>query len=192
MESHLRLALTKLLSCTDRPFLRQTLKQLADGLLAGVAWWIADQLWFGSDWTIRRTLVWVLISSVVGGSFQLTSQYYRFAGLRDATRLGLATLALLGSSLFIKFLSGPLQLSPEVASIASAASVLTGLFWGTLRVAWRVWYEARDQQLFTLAGNQDGRCHPTLVVGAGQAGAIVLQELARHPDLGFRVVGIRR
>ncbi len=176
------------LSWFDRHPLRLIVKQFCDGLLAGAAWLIADQLWFVTDWNIRRMFVWILIATAVGSMFQLTSQYYRLAGIRDALRLGLATLTLLGCSLFLKILSVPLQLEPEVPHIAFVASVLTGLFWGTFRIGCRVWYEARDQQMFATPA-RDWPCHRTLVVGAGHAGALVVQELARHPDLGFRVIG---
>jgi len=175
-------------SWSERPTLRLILKQLADGLLAGAAWLIADQLWFATEWNIRKMLVWILIATAVGGSFQLTSQYYRLASIRDATRLGLATLTLLGCSLLLKLLAVPLQVSSDVPHIAFIASVLTGLLWGTFRVSFRVWNETHEQQWFTRPVH-DSPCHRTLVVGAGQAGALVVQELIRHPELGLRVIG---
>ena len=52
-------------SWSERPTLRLILKQLADGLLAGAAWLIADQLWFATEWNIRKMLVWILIATAV-------------------------------------------------------------------------------------------------------------------------------
>jgi FlaA1/EpsC-like NDP-sugar epimerase len=176
------------MSWIDFPSLRLIGKQLADGLLAAAAWLIADRLWFNTEWGLRRVLVWVLIATAIGGVFQLTRQYYRLTGIRDAIRLGMATLTLLGCSLLLKILSGPLLLPQTVPHIAFAASVLTGLLWGTLRVGWRVWNEDRDQRMF-VRPERDRPCYRSLVVGAGQAGALVVQELVRHPDLGFRVIG---
>ena len=172
----------------DQPLLRLAAKQLIDGVFAGVAWLIADQLWFVTDWNIRRMFVWILIATAVGGVFQLTSQLYRLAGIRDALRLGLATLGLMSFSGLLWVLAAPLQLSPDVPHIAFVASVLTGLFWGTFRVGCRVWYETRSQRQVAMSKGEKPR-HRTLVVGAGRSGALVVQELARHPNLGFRVVG---
>ena len=176
------------LSWFDRPSLRLIMKQLADGTLAGAAWLIANQLWFVTDWSNKRMFIWILVAAITGNLFQLSSQYYRLAGIRDALRLGLATLTLMSFSILLGILAVPLHWSPEVPRNAFVASVLTGLLWGTFRIGFRVWNEARDQEFFVTA-QRDYPGQRAIVVGAGQAGAIVVQELARHPELGFYVVG---
>ena len=175
-------------SLFDFPLLFLAVKQFADGALAGIAWLIADRLWFVTEWNIRRMLVWMLIATVVDGLFRLSSQHYRLAGIRDAMRLGLATLALVGCSLLLRLASVPLQLAPEVPQIAFIAGVLTGLLWGTMRIGCRYWYETLRLQL-TSVPHREGPVHRTLVVGAGRAGSLVVQELSRHPNLGYQVVG---
>jgi FlaA1/EpsC-like NDP-sugar epimerase len=160
-------------------------KQLIDGLCAGIAWLIADQLWFVRDWNALRMLVWILMATVVGSAFRLTSLLYRLAGIRDAIRLGWATLVLLLCALGFEVLRVPLQLSPDVSHIAFIAAVLTGLFWGTVRVGCRVWQEHQSQQ--RLKG--DKQLNRTLIIGAGRAGSLVMQELTLHPNLGYQVVG---
>ncbi len=169
----------------DHPILRLAFKQLIDGSLAALAWLITDQLWFMTEWNVRRMFVWILIATFVGGLFQLTSQHYRLTGIRDALRLGLATLALLVCSLALKILATPLQLAPDVPHIAFAASVLTGVFWGAFRVGCRIWGESHSQQLI----KTDQPRYKAFVIGAGRAGALVAQELSRHPNLGLHVVG---
>jgi len=175
-------------SALDHPIVRLIAKQLADGALAGLAWFLADQLWFVVDWNVRRMFFWVLIATSVGAAFRLTSQHYRLVGVRDAVMLGWATLTLLSCSWAFSLLTVPLQLAPGISHIAIIASVLTGLLWGSFRIGCRVWQERRSQQRI-LESQADKRLHRTLIVGAGRAGSLVAQELTRHPNLGYQVVG---
>ena len=172
----------------ENPMLRQAGKQTMDGLLAATAWLIAENLWAGSDWQLRRMGIWALISLAVGGLFQLTRHVYRMTDLRDSIRLGMATLTLMCLSMFLELLTGPLSLSPQIPHIAFGASILTGGFWGTLRIGCRWWRETQVRQTIIPARISE-RKNRTLIVGAGQAGALVLQELLRHSELGFLVVG---
>lgn len=173
----------------ENPLFRQAGKQALDGLLAATAWVIAEGLWEGSEWQLRRMGIWALISLAVGGLFQLTRHVYRMTDMRDAIRLGMATLALLGLSMLLDPLAGLLKLSPPIPRIAFGASVLTGGFWATLRIGCRWWRENRAHPVATLPMRGVPRKNRTLIVGAGQAGALVLQELLRHSELGFFVVG---
>lgn len=172
----------------ENVLIRQAGKQGMDGLLAGLAWLVAEGLWVGSEWHLRRAGIWVLIALAVGGLFQLTKHVYRMTDLRDAIRLGLATLCLLCISVVLRVLTGPLDLSPSISSIAFGASILTGGLWGTLRIGCRWWRETRTQRS-KLSAQVRARRKRTLIVGAGKAGAQVLQEVQRHTELGFQVVG---
>jgi FlaA1/EpsC-like NDP-sugar epimerase len=128
------------------------------------------------------------VALAVGGLFQLTRHVYRMTDMRDALRLGLATLTLAGLALVLRALTGPLGLYPPISNIAFGASILTGGLWGTLRIGCRWW---RDSHAASAAfpAKVDQRRHRTLIVGAGKAGTLVLQELLRHSELGFQVVG---
>jgi FlaA1/EpsC-like NDP-sugar epimerase len=172
----------------ENQFLRQTGKQVMDGLLAAAAWVIADDLWFDAGTNIKQLAIWVLISLAVGVVFQLTRHVYRMTGLRDALRLGMATLALLCATVLIKVLTGPLDLPPKMAHNALVASLLTGGLWGLLRIGCRGWREAHSSYA-TVPMQADLGGNRTLIVGAGKAGGLVLQELLRHPELGFFVIG---
>jgi len=159
-----------------------------DGLLAGVAWLIADRLWVNPEWNIRRLAIWVLLAIAVNSVFQLSSQLYRLAGIRDAIQLGFATMTLAATSLLFKILVGPpFHVSILVPKVAFIASLLTGLFWGAFRVSCRVWGESRDHHVFSAKMNQ--LSHRTLIVGAGRAGSHMAQELLRRPDLGYHLIG---
>jgi len=172
----------------DHPLLRQAVKQIVDAALAGTAWLIADRLWIAPQWNLRRLVIWILITMTVNSLFQLTSQLYRLSGIRDALRLGLATLILAGTALLFKILVGPpFYVSILVPKVAFIGSILTGMFWGALRVGCRVWGENRDQHLFSAKMNQ--LRHRTLIIGAGRAGSLVAQELLHRPDLGYYLAG---
>ncbi|WP_306589645.1 nucleoside-diphosphate sugar epimerase/dehydratase [Geothrix sp. 21YS21S-4] len=170
----------------ENPFLRQAGKQVMDGFLAAAAWLIAEGLWAGSGWDLKRAGIWVLISLSVGGLYQLTRHVYRMTDLRDALRLGVATLTLVALAFLLRVLTGPFGLYPPVSNIAVGASLLTGGFWATLRIGCRWW---RDRHTHGGAYKADQRRSRALIVGAGKAGALVLQELLRHPELGLQVVG---
>jgi FlaA1/EpsC-like NDP-sugar epimerase len=162
---------------------------MADALLAGLAWWVADQIWFISGPNIIRITFWVLIASMVGSIFQVTSPLYRLTSIGDAKRLAFATAALLAIALGISYF--PIQLSffgPMDGNLALVASLLTGMFWATIRIARRVAFETPFRNLGILS-RVPGPVHRTLLVGAGRAGSLIAQELALHPELGYRVVG---
>ncbi|WP_285571615.1 polysaccharide biosynthesis protein [Geothrix limicola] len=169
------------------PILRQAGKQLLDGVLAACAWLIVEGLWTGTGWYLKQTAIWVLISLSVGGLFQLTRHVYSLTDVRDTMRLAMATLTLASLAVVLKVMTGPLGLFPPISNVAFGASILTGGFWGTLRVGCRWWRETRARK--SANGKVDQRKFRTLIVGAGQAGALVLQELRRHTELGFHVIG---
>jgi len=188
MEVHARsIALPTFLQ-VENPILRQAGKQVMDGLLAAMAWLIAEGLWTGSEWHPRRTCIWILVSLAVGGLFQLTRNVYSLSDLRDLMRLGMATLTLACLALVLRVLAASLDLAPLVANIAFGASILTGGFWVTLRIGCRWWRETRGFSS-TSPARADWHRNRTLIVGAGQAGALVLEELLHHAELGFYVVG---
>ena len=172
----------------DRPFLRKTTKQVSDAVLAGLAWLVADQLWFVSELSIRRVIIWVLVASMVASLFQLTSPLYRLTAIRDVTRLGFATLTLVASALVLKLLTGRIGIHSQVPNIAIVAAILTGMAWATIRIGRRVYFETHFKDFISPSQNV-GTTHRTLLVGAGRAGAMVAEELTLHPELGYRVIG---
>jgi FlaA1/EpsC-like NDP-sugar epimerase len=167
---------------------REAGKQVMDGLLAAVAWLIVEVLWVGATWHLKGAAIWALISLTVGGLYQLTRPVYQRTDLRDSMRLGMATLTLTCCSVTLRWLAVPLDLPPQIPSIAVGASILTGVFWGTLRIGYRWWCETYPRQMAHQVKIVQ-RKNRTLIVGAGHAGAMVLQELLRHAELGFYVVG---
>jgi FlaA1/EpsC-like NDP-sugar epimerase len=188
VEGHARIIAMPALLQVENPLVRQAGKQGMDAALAAVAWLIAEGLWFDSGFHLRRAGIWVLISLAVGGVFQLTRHVYRMTDLGDSIRLGLATTCLACVAVILRVLTGLLDLAPSISNIAFGASLLTGGLWGTLRIGCRWWREAQTQQAKSSALVKELKKR-TLIVGAGKAGAQVLQEVLRHSELGFQVVG---
>lgn len=167
---------------------RRAAKQLADLLLAGLAWSMADLAGALSPGHAVRLIAWVMLASIVGSLFQVTAPIYRLTTTRDVTRLGFATLTLMVLAGSAHFLPSILALEPNAPILALRASLLTGMFWACLRLARRVTFETPLRGLFT-APEKGWATRPTLLVGAGRAGSLVAQELALHPELGYRVLG---
>jgi len=172
----------------DTHIVRRAAKQLFDTLLAGLAWIVADQLWFASEFSLRRTLIWMLIASMVDSLWQLTSPLYRLTAIRDITRLGFAILTLLGITSAVLLLQVPLDITPLVPKVAMAAALLTGMFWSAVRLGRRMSFD-RNNSLIFWGERRQRPTHPTLLVGAGRAGSLVAQELLEHPELGYHIIG---
>jgi len=169
------------------PIFRQAGKQIMDGLLAALAWVLTESLLTGSGWSLKRMAIWALVALVVGGLFQLTRHVYRLTDIRDSMRLAMATLALVCVALVLNVLTGPLSLSTQISNITYGAAILTGALWSALRIGCRWRKESLSRSSVPLPANQ--LRHRTLIVGAGNAGALVLKELKRHAELGFEVIG---
>jgi FlaA1/EpsC-like NDP-sugar epimerase len=172
----------------SHPAIRQIVKHGIDIVLAGTAWIIAGTLWLEKPWNTRSFIHWILFTFIVNMLFRLTSTYYRMTGFEDARRLGTAVSVIAGTSILLRLLATPLQIDLDVPQMAFASSILTGMLWGTLRVGCRVWNERHVGSEDTDA-SQKGKEHRTLVIGAGKAGALVAQELLRHPNLGYEAIG---
>ena len=65
----------------------------------------------------------------------------------------------------------------------------TGIVWVVFRVLIAEYYANREAGLW---GRKEPprRMEKVLIVGAGHAGLLILQELERHPELGYEVVGL--
>jgi FlaA1/EpsC-like NDP-sugar epimerase len=130
---------------------------------------------------------WILIPAAVLGylyinlAFGLYGQMWRYASMREARRLLAAALVvglwLLAAS---ELLGATRRLLPLSVVSLGAAFTLLGL--GAIRFQSRLFAIRRR-----VAGEEPTR---VLIYGAGDAGAMVLRDILRHPDLGLRPVGL--
>jgi FlaA1/EpsC-like NDP-sugar epimerase len=167
---------------------RRLLALLHDVIAAGVAWSLAFWLRFNLEvpfafervmWT---RLPWVLaIYAACFLAFGLYRGLWRFASLPDLRRILLAAGA---GALAVP---AALLLARVGLQVPRTVYVLTPLllvaFMAGSRFAYRAWKEGHFRTLLTKPD-----ATPVLVLGAGQAAAILLKELAVNP--AWRVVGV--
>ena len=182
------------------PFHRHSLPQVAvDAGLVALAYFLAFQLRF--DWEVpeiyedlfARTIGFVVVGSVfVFAVFGLYRHWMRYATQRDYLQIAeaavVATLALLA---YVAVVQPRLTFDGDrfvSVNIPSSVLVLYGLlmlvFIGGARFAVHALYE---RPLRGFRARRDARS--VLIVGAGDGGRLLLREILRNPELGYRPVG---
>jgi FlaA1/EpsC-like NDP-sugar epimerase len=182
------------------PVHRHAVPQVAlDAGLVALAYFLAYRLRFdgGTPPTYHdlfvRTLPFAVIGSV--GCFAVAGMYrhwMRYSSQREYLRIAegvlLAVLALVA---YVAVVQPKLVLGPTgFVSITVPTGVLVlfgllgGLFLTAIRFVVHLFYE---RPLRGWRAPRDARS--VLIVGAGDGGRLLLRELARNPDLGYRPVG---
>jgi FlaA1/EpsC-like NDP-sugar epimerase len=184
------------------PFHRHSLSQVAvDAGLVALAYYLAFQLRFDGDVRepyselFERTIGFVVVGSVfVFAMFGLYRHWMRYATQRDYLRIAqacvVATLALVAYVATVQPLvtfDGPNARFPSVnvpASVVVLYGLLMLVFIGGARFLVHLLYE---RPLSGFRARKDARS--VLIVGAGDGGRLLLREILRNPDLGYRPVG---
>ena len=121
-------------------------------------------------------------------AFGLYTRYWRFVGLGDlltiVTAVSSATV-LFGAATLAAVSTGWVSAYPR--SVPAIDWLLTLLAVSGVRVAVRVLAEARAASRDHGRRPSQSKC--VLVVGAGQAGTMVVREMQRNPQLGLEPVG---
>jgi len=187
--SRLPLLLRALHSALDQPLVRLFLKILLDAALATLAWSLVTRA-LGADFqphpwlAMAQWTCFVVFFSII---FHLQRQHYRFTVRTDFIRIILSILAsvvfcITATSLI--FWQGRL-IRYDIFIFSGCA---TGLLWIFLRSTVAEVHDLRNSvQLI-----REREAPPplnVLVHGAGHAGHLILQEILRHPELGYKVVG---
>jgi FlaA1/EpsC-like NDP-sugar epimerase len=159
-----------------------------DVAAAAIAWTLAFLLRFNFDippefervmWT---RLPWVLlIYALTYLAFSLYRGLWRFASLPDLRRI-LLTAAIGGLAVPAMLALGRIGFEVPRTVYVLTPVLLVAMMAGS-RFAYRTWKEGHFGSLVTKPG-----AAPVLVLGAGQAAAILLKELAPNP--AWRVVGL--
>lgn len=157
-------------------------KFLADFLIWGVVTPLAFLLRF--DFAVpaefvasavRFTVFSILVKAILIPAFGLNLQSWRHVSLADVIRLGIAITSMLAIQYLYVFLVGPgLAVPRSVPLIEFTLSVLAMV---GMRTLWRIRYR-RSLLKSPVAGRR------VLVIGAGEAGAMVVREMGRHPRTG--------
>jgi FlaA1/EpsC-like NDP-sugar epimerase len=130
-------------------------------------------LWFALVGIIPKTLlIWHF------GSYR---QSWHKVGVRDLYRLVVIIAGWTGFVYISNFVLFPWTGVPRSVPLIEGATAL--LFMGGMRLLARVFFEREG--MLTTAGNS----RRVLVIGAGEAGTMMVRELLRHPESGLTPVG---
>jgi FlaA1/EpsC-like NDP-sugar epimerase len=184
------------------PFHRHSLPQVAvDAGLVALAYYLAFELRF--DGTVpplysdlfERTIGFAVIGGVfVFALFGLYRHWMRYATQRDylqiaqacivATFALLAYVAVVQPRLVLDAANGRYNSIPIPAGVTVLYGLLMLVFIGGSRFFVHMLYE---RPLSGFRARRDARS--VLIVGAGDGGRLLLREILRNPQLGFRPVG---
>ena len=173
----------------DHSIVRFAVKIVIDTGLAALAWYFSiSTLKTAPELTSQHFVFqWALSATLILFVFQLCRQHYRFIGRPDLLRVGLGTAALIILNIAINTFglsnAGNLQLGVFIFS-----GFTTGIFWLALRISIAGLFEFRGS-MELITDDPTRFSENILIVGAGHAGLLILQELLRHPELGYKVIG---
>ena len=162
------------------------LAPVLDLAVAGLAYWLAFYLRFDGGipvqhisqfWLFCAALPVIRVASCA--LWGLYRHVWRYVGIREA--LAIAGAVASGSAILALLLYASNNASfPR--SIVTIEALLSLMLIGGVRFAMRAWAEV------TPAPRQ-GATTRTLVIGAGDAGEMLVRDILRHPERGLHVVG---
>ncbi|HET9700556.1 MAG TPA: polysaccharide biosynthesis protein, partial [Burkholderiales bacterium] len=166
---------------------RTLLPLIHDALAAAAAWTLAYLLRLNFELPpphnrgLALTLPWVVpLQVVVFWIFGLYRGMWRYASLPDLRRIVLASAAaVLVTTIALYMLRLPM---PVPRSVLVLDPILLIMFMGGSRLGYRMWREHRLYGPAQLSGE------PVLILGAGEAAALLVKELSRSHE--WRVVGL--
>jgi FlaA1/EpsC-like NDP-sugar epimerase len=172
---------------------------LVDAGLVGLSYYLAYQVRFDGEVTplyqdlFERTIVFAVVGSVFCfGVLGLYRHWLRYATRRDyiqvAQAVVIATFALLA---YVAVVQPKLVFNGEgftSINVPTGVLVLHGLLMLVLVGGWRFLVQSLyERPLRGFRARRDARS--VLIVGAGDGGRLLLREILRNPDLGYRPVG---
>jgi FlaA1/EpsC-like NDP-sugar epimerase len=183
------------------PVHRHSLPQLlVDGVLVAFAWWLAFTLRFDRGIPPRyEDLLEATLGPVVGGAlviFALSGLYqkwWRYFGRRDyetvLRAVVLVTIALAAYIAVVHPVKVTTRTGAEIA-VSAPAGVIVLFFLLTLALTCGVRLLVSEVLERPVRGFTPQRgSRDALIVGAGDGGRLVLREMVRNPNLGYRPVG---
>lgn len=133
-------------------------------------------------------LIAILGKSVTFYGFGIYRRYWRYSSLPDLRLLFVATTWSSVLTAVVVGLALPAQIIDEFSrAVLINDGVLTLLATGGIRMAIRVAGEARART--PIEPKPGSQARSILVAGAGDAGAMVVREIQRNPQLGMKPVG---
>ena len=163
---------------------------VADACLIALAWWLSFELRFDQGVPVyyeklfqRTILIVVAIQLVVFVLFRFYDRWWRYVSIRDMwSALRGVTAAVVASSLTVYFFSPVAQVRLP-RSVAIMDWLLLLAFVAGSRLLARSVIERPGTGLIA-------RGKEVLVVGAGDAGQLVIREMQRNRQLGYTPIGL--
>ena len=162
---------------------------LVDAAIVALSWWLAFSLRFDNKWPIyyvtlfRRTILIVIaIKLVVFIAFGFYNRWWRYVSVRDmwATARGVVVACLVAD--VTVYLVSPVHGVRLPRSIAAVDLLLTLAFVAGSRLLARTMIE-RPGLMMVARGKE------VIVVGAGDAGRLIVQEMQRSRMLNYAPIG---
>lgn len=177
---------------------KRSTQVLVDVLVLAAAFWLAFMLRFEgdvpNDMLRRLFFLWpyvVAFQYLCLVLFKVPRFAWRYVGLREVTRIGLATATAAVFLLVARFIGAELRdFDPRFRyALVPVGVVVIDFLLSFLGVTGaRALRRFVGEQAETRARARADRI-PTMLVGAGEAGLAVVKEIASRPDLGMSAVG---
>lgn len=136
---------------------------------------------------IEVAFILVAIKIVTFFYFKLYENLWRYAGVLDVLQIVVAVGT--ANAIAISFLFLIQANLPR--SIYVLSFILDVFFIGGSRFGYRVLRELTGGRLYAISKNgRNGHLVKALIIGAGEAGAMVIRELRNHPELNTRAVAV--
>lgn len=153
--------------------------------LFAATYFVAFQLRFGGDvpesmhWLLLQSLPWIVAIKLLAFQLYGFQGWWRLVTFADLANLLKTSVIATGAIVCADFFLLPTaQIPRSVLAIDLGAAILV---LGGLRSSWRLVDEYLRLSLY--------RRQPALMIGAGNGGERVVQEIHRNPDLPFRIIG---
>jgi FlaA1/EpsC-like NDP-sugar epimerase len=163
---------------------------VADALLIAAAWFLAFQLRFDfnvpptfADALLATTVLVVAIKLAVFVAFGFYNRWWRYVSTKDMWRAALGVLVASALAALAVYFGDPFERRLPRGVVIIDFILLLGLVAGT-RLAARTIFERPAASRLVARGKE------VIVVGAGDAGQLVIREMQRSRQLGYTPIGI--
>jgi FlaA1/EpsC-like NDP-sugar epimerase len=170
---------------------RRIWQAAVDGGLITLAWWLSFVLRFdrGIPGIYERLLdrtIWIVvpIQLAVLVAFGVYNHWWRYVSIRDIWRMGQAVAVATLVAVLAVYLANPVPGLRLPRSIAVMDFLIVLALVAGVRLLARTVMERPTPRAFVARGRE------VLVVGAGDAGQLILREILRNPALGYSPIGL--
>ena len=164
----------------------------ADGVLVALAWYLAFQVRFDQGvpprydeflgWNVFLVVVGVQLLTFV--AFGLYEHWWRYVSIRDIWRAILAVTIASVAVVVVLYLWRPVDGWRAPRGVVAIDWLLVLAFVTGARLAARTLIERPGRGRFVARGRE------ALIVGAGDAGQLVIREMLKTPRLGYTPIGL--